>query len=357
LSKHRNQYRYTRRRRFWAVVFYSLLAAPLLFGDAGIQFRAINPNNSSFFSCSDQQIPVTQSNVLQCTTKLTFNYGAANPSLLLGGINALSLDNGTNGDFFAGTGSTAIGGSGANTGNTAVGYQAGQSLSAASQQNAFFGGRAGNGVTGGTQNTYVGQDAGRLGNNETDSTFLGYATGNNNTGSNNTYLGANITNNQTAANATIVGQGITGNCSNCTLLGSNPVGISTTSPAGLFWVGAGTNPTFQVKTSSVGINVSPVATAFFQASAPIGRTDESLAIAGPVTLTDGISLNAVDNPAAVNKGFEIRGSTVEFTGTNAVMFAGPSAPPNSQALCTLAGQLGHCTSIVGAGGGCTCVAP
>jgi hypothetical protein len=40
-----------------------------------------------------------------------------------------------------------------------------------------------------------------------------------------------------------------------------------------------------------------------------------------------------------------------------VTFSGGGAPPNSQALCLLGGQLGHCTGVVGVGGGCTCVAP
>ena len=34
-----------------------------------------------------------------------------------------------------------------------------------------------------------------------------------------------------------------------------------------------------------------------------------------------------------------------------------TAPPNEQALCLHLGQMGHCTGLVGAGGGCTCVAP
>jgi len=37
--------------------------------------------------------------------------------------------------------------------------------------------------------------------------------------------------------------------------------------------------------------------------------------------------------------------------------SGTGAPPNSQALCLLGGALGHCTSVVGATGGCTCVSP
>jgi hypothetical protein len=53
-------------------------------------------------------------------------------------------------------------------------------------------------------------------------------------------------------------------------------------------------------------------------------------------------------------------STQTFTGTNTfntVKVIGSAAPPDSQALCLLSGQLGHCTTVVGAGGGCTCSAP
>lgn len=59
-------------------------------------------------------------------------------------------------------------------------------------------------------------------------------------------------------------------------------------------------------------------------------------------------------------------STNSITGTHlidistntAITFrAGSGVPPNSQALCLSGGQLGHCTSVVGAGGGCTCSAP
>ena len=50
------------------------------------------------------------------------------------------------------------------------------------------------------------------------------------------------------------------------------------------------------------------------------------------------------------------GGTGVTVSTN-TFFTGGGAPANSQALCLLSGQLGHCTSVVGVAGGCTCVAP
>lgn len=38
-------------------------------------------------------------------------------------------------------------------------------------------------------------------------------------------------------------------------------------------------------------------------------------------------------------------------------FSGTGAPTASQALCIVGGILGHCTTVVGASGGCTCTAP
>ena len=49
----------------------------------------------------------------------------------------------------------------------------------------------------------------------------------------------------------------------------------------------------------------------------------------------------------------VAGGTMTINAVN----IGPSAPANSQALCLLGATLGHCTSAVGAGGGCTCVSP
>ena len=56
-------------------------------------------------------------------------------------------------------------------------------------------------------------------------------------------------------------------------------------------------------------------------------------------------------PSAVTVG---AGMTVNI-GTMTI--SATTAPPNSQALCLSSGQLGHCTSVVGVTGGCTCVAP
>lgn len=49
--------------------------------------------------------------------------------------------------------------------------------------------------------------------------------------------------------------------------------------------------------------------------------------------------------------------TIDGNVSPALTITGSGAPPNSQALCLLAGSLGHCTSIVGVGGGCTCSVP
>lgn len=60
-----------------------------------------------------------------------------------------------------------------------------------------------------------------------------------------------------------------------------------------------------------------------------------------------------------NAGFQVSSGTVTIDGnvSPAMRIFGSGAPPNSQALCLLAGVLGHCTSVVGVGGGCTCAAP
>ncbi len=47
--------------------------------------------------------------------------------------------------------------------------------------------------------------------------------------------------------------------------------------------------------------------------------------------------------------FTLNASTFSFTGAG--------SPADSKALCIVGGLLGHCTTVVGATGGCTCVAP
>lgn len=65
------------------------------------------------------------------------------------------------------------------------------------------------------------------------------------------------------------------------------------------------------------------------------------------------------NPATL---LHMSSGAFTMDGTNATlkvgtMTFGPTSPPQSQALCLLGGLLGHCTGLVGATGGCTCVAP
>lgn len=50
-------------------------------------------------------------------------------------------------------------------------------------------------------------------------------------------------------------------------------------------------------------------------------------------------------------------SGTTFYQNGQISMSGSGVPANSQALCLLSGQLGHCTTVVGVGGGCTCVAP
>lgn len=51
-------------------------------------------------------------------------------------------------------------------------------------------------------------------------------------------------------------------------------------------------------------------------------------------------------------------SATDFTlNASTITLLGGGAPANGQALCLSNGHLGHCTSVVGVGGTCTCVAP
>lgn len=49
--------------------------------------------------------------------------------------------------------------------------------------------------------------------------------------------------------------------------------------------------------------------------------------------------------------------TIDGNVSPAITIVGSGAPPNSQALCLLSGSLGHCTTVVGVTGGCTCSVP
>jgi len=68
---------------------------------------------------------------------------------------------------------------------------------------------------------------------------------------------------------------------------------------------------------------------------------------------------------AVNTSMNINNvNTANFSGfstfkisSGTFVIDGTGAPTNAQALCLSGGQLGHCTSAVGAGGACTCTAP
>lgn len=54
---------------------------------------------------------------------------------------------------------------------------------------------------------------------------------------------------------------------------------------------------------------------------------------------------------------QLRDLKARYVTVSSMTFTGATAPPDSQALCLLSGQMGHCTTVVGATGGCTCVVP
>lgn len=81
-------------------------------------------------------------------------------------------------------------------------------------------------------------------------------------------------------------------------------------------------------------------------------------ICGIVGGTDGV---CGDNTALLlqggSNGQSSGDETVTIYSTSGDFFTGTGAPPDDKALCLSGGQLGHCTSVVGVTGGCTCVAP
>lgn len=71
--------------------------------------------------------------------------------------------------------------------------------------------------------------------------------------------------------------------------------------------------------------------------------------------------NNTESARFLNNGNFGIGTSVPITklhiSSSTITIDGTGSPTNSQALCLLGGQLGHCTSAVGAGGGCTCSVP
>lgn len=100
-------------------------------------------------------------------------------------------------------------------------------------------------------------------------------------------------------------------------------------------------------TGHVGINRSSV----IDPSGTLSVTAFPSTCAGIFTNTD----NTFTTVSATNNG---NAAALTLTGVVKVLaVAGTGAPPNSFALCFLGGVLGHCSSAVGAGGGCTCSTP
>ena len=86
-------------------------------------------------------------------------------------------------------------------------------------------------------------------------------------------------------------------------------------------------------------------------------TGQNVYIAGP-----GGQVSIGDATPTAGNQFQVGSDTFSVTTAGLVKIgtmsvSGIVAPPNSQALCLLGGQLGFCSSVVGVGGGCTCVTP
>lgn len=82
-----------------------------------------------------------------------------------------------------------------------------------------------------------------------------------------------------------------------------------------------------------------------------------------ITATDDTVLYLETNNASgqikLYSGSDVLAVTID-SGQNVIISTltiSKTQPPDSQALCIKTGTLGHCTSVVGVGGGCTCVAP
>lgn len=89
-----------------------------------------------------------------------------------------------------------------------------------------------------------------------------------------------------------------------------------------------------------------------------------LAVFGSTSATNNYSAIFMNKPVGIGTNFpgsllQLSSGTLTIDGnvSPALTVRGSGAPPDSQALCLLNGQLGHCTTIVGATGGCTCSVP
>ena len=172
------------------------------------------------------------------------------------------------------------------------------------------------------------------------------------------------------------------------VLKAGNVGIATTNPTAPLEVSGGVRVGSMTATGSGGVGVNYGVTAgsytangisgvntftssstIFAASVKSSSTFQVIDTnAVPVLWIDNSPSKATDATwnviASTSQGYAIQVSTssappyvVQISTSGATFFRGTDVPANSQALCFLGGQLGHCTSTVGIAGGCTCVAP
>ncbi|GAB3969639.1 hypothetical protein GCM10028806_16240 [Spirosoma terrae] len=142
--------------------------------------------------------------------------------------------------------------------NTFVGFQAGFT-NTTGQGNTFFGILSGRGNVTGNHNTYIGNGTGPASNNSDDNVYIGFNTGNHDSGSRNTLLGTGadaIAQNLT--NATAIGAGATVAISDAVILGNQAsVGIGTSAPTARLEVNSGMDNESGVRLSRLTAN-SPV---------------------------------------------------------------------------------------------------
>lgn len=158
--------------------------------------------------------------------------------------------------------STAINGAG--TYNTAVGYQAAQSLTTG-QKNAYYGDNAGGSNTTGNNNTMIGTVAGQFNNGGGQNTMIGgYAGRNNLTGSGNVFLGFGAGENETGSdklyidNSNTTSPLIQGDFSTNILAVNGNVGIGTSTPGAYLDI-TGTNAgttSLQLRSGNTGLGTT-----------------------------------------------------------------------------------------------------
>lgn len=189
-----------------------------------------------------------------------------------------------------------------------------------------------------------------IGTSPTDATFIMYVDGANRR----VGIGGAPTNPLSVTGAANVTGALTVSGSGSALLVPNGnVGINQATPTQKLNLSSGT---FLVNGSGAGITIDDSANnpiQYFKAGGTVYGQEQ---VSSNVFYIDSSNSNNLElnTNRSGNVKLAVGGGTV-YIGTMTV--SGATAPPNSQALCLSGGQLGHCTSVVGAAGGCTCVAP